>query len=960
MDNIVDDLRGRIAGEVRFDQMSRALYSTDASLYQIEPIGVVIPKGADDIQAVIELGNKYQMPVLVRGGGTSLSGQSVGEAILMDCSKYFNQILEVNTEERWARVEPGVVLDHLNKRLEPLGFWFGPDVAPSSRATLGGMMGNNSAGMRSIIYGKTIDHVISQNVILADGSRTVFESLDEQAFAAKSRGEGMEGRIYREVERIAGANRAEVEARFPKVLRRVGGYNLDAWGGNGVRNMAHIAIGSEGTLVAVTEAKVRITARPKVTALSVVHFDDIFVALDALVEIIACSPSSVELIDKLVLDMTRASPEYNRKLTFVQGDPGALLVVEFFGSSEAELKGQQENLEARLRAGGFGRAIVHLLDKASIANCITIRKQGQGLLNAIKGDARPIAFVEDTAVDPAKLANYIRHFSQILKDNDTSGAFYAHASVGLIHVRPLINLKDAQGVARMKTIAEQVSDLVLEYGGSFSSEHGDGLVRSCFNEKMFGPQLYEAFREVKAVFDPQRLMNPGKIVDAPSMTENLRYGPAYKTPEFRTALDFSKDGGFARSIEACNGMGECRKIGEGTMCPSFQVTRDEEHSTRGRANALRLAMSGRLGLNGLTSKRVYDVLDLCLECKGCKAECSSNVDMAKIKYEYLELYHKEHGTPLRAQLFANIASLSRIGAWFAPLSNWAMTLPPNKWALTKIGISPKRDLPPFVRTTFRDWFDARAARARKRADTQMPAVSGRPSVVLFVDTFMNYNYPNIGVAATKVLESAACEVIAPNRPCCGRPFISKGLLGTARALAKQNVAILAPYARQGIPIVGTEPSCLLTLVDEFPDLLPGDEDAKLVASQAKLLEEFLPQIKGKLSFTPTQKNVLIHGHCHQKAHSGMAPVVNALKTNPGFTVTESGAGCCGMAGSFGFETEHYELSMKVGEDRLFPKVRAQSVDTEIAVSGASCRQQIEHGTGRRPRHWVEVLAESIA
>ncbi|MEP7198849.1 MAG: FAD-binding and (Fe-S)-binding domain-containing protein, partial [Chloroflexota bacterium] len=645
MSNIVDELRGRITGEVRFDQISRALYSTDASIYQIEPIGVVIPKNADDIQAVIETGNQYQTPVLIRGGGTSLSGQSVGEAILMDCSKYFNQILEVNAEERWARVQPGVVLDHLNQQLEPLGLWFGPDVAPSSRATLGGMMGNNSAGMRSITYGKTIDHVISQNVILTDGTRTVFEQLDESAFAAKMRLDGLEGNIYREVERIVNANRAEVEARYPKVLRRVGGYNLDAWGRNGVRNMAHMAIGSEGTLVAVTEAKLRLVPRPKMTALSVVHYADIFSALDTLVDVIACNPTSVELIDKLVMDMTRGSPEYNRKLTFVVGDPGALLVVEFFGATPDELKAQQEALEAKLRRGGHHMPIVHLLDKTAIANCITIRKQGQGLLNSIKGDARPIAFVEDTAVDPAKLANYIRNFSQILTDNNASGAFYAHASVGLIHVRPLINLKSADGIARMKTIAEQVSDLVLEYGGSFSSEHGDGLVRSCFNEKMFGPQLYEAFREVKSAFDPHRLMNPGKIVDAPSMTENLRYGANYTTPEFKTVFDFSKDGGLARAVEACNGMGECRKVGEGTMCPSFMATRDEEHSTRGRANILRLAMSGRLPTHSLTSKRVYDVLDLCLECKACKAECSSNVDMAKMKYEYLNLYHQEHGTP---------------------------------------------------------------------------------------------------------------------------------------------------------------------------------------------------------------------------------------------------------------------------------------------------------------------------
>ncbi|TMC57101.1 MAG: FAD-binding protein, partial [Chloroflexi bacterium] len=701
MANLVDELRQRIQGEVRFDQIARALYATDASIYEIEPVGVVIPNSADDMQAVIELANQYKTPALVRGGGTSLSGQAVGEAILMDCSKYLNQILEVNPEERWVRVQAGVVLDHLNKHLEPHGLWFGPDVSPSSRATLGGMMGNNSAGMRSIIYGKTIDHVISQDVILSDGTRARFEAHDEHEFESKCRLETLEGNIYREVERIASANRAEVEARFPKVLRRVGGYNLDAWHQDGRRNLAHIAIGSEGTLVAVTEAKLRLVPRPKFTALTVVHYDDIFAALDSLVAIIECGPTSVELIDRLVLDMTRQSAEFGRRLTFVEGDPGALLIVEFFGGSDDELRAQQDRLETRLRRGGYGRTFVHLRDKGSIANCMTIRKQGQGLLNAIKGDERPIAFVEDTAVSVHKVADYIRHFAQIIADNGTSGAFYAHASVGLLHVRPLINLKSRDGVARMRNIAEQVSDLVLEYGGSYSGEHGDGLARSCFNEKMFGPQLYQAFRELKSAFDPRKLMNPGKIVDAPSMTENLRYGPDYRVSEFKTVFDYAKEGGsYARAIEACNGMGECRKLGEGTMCPSFHATRDEMHSTRGRANALRLWMSGHVKSGALADEQAYQVLDLCLECKACKSECSSGVDMAKYKYEFLHQYHQRHGTPLRARLFANINPLSQVGSWFAPLSNWSLILPPTKWALAKLGIAPQRNLPPFVRRTF--------------------------------------------------------------------------------------------------------------------------------------------------------------------------------------------------------------------------------------------------------------------
>ncbi|MBI5878606.1 MAG: FAD-binding protein [Chloroflexi bacterium] len=955
MSNIVDELRDKIRGEVRFDQISRALYSTDASIYQIEPVGVVVPRDADDIQAVLEVAGRNQTPVLVRGGGTSLSGQSVGEAILMDCSKYFNNVLEINSEERWVRVQPGVVLDHLNKALEPHGLWFGPDVAPSNRATLGGMMGNNSAGMRSIVYGKTIDHVISQNVLLSDGTRAVFEALDEPAFQAKTRLATLEAQIYREIERIAEANRAEVEARFPKVLRRVGGYNLDAWGRNGVRNMAHMAIGSEGTLVAVTEAKLKLVPRPKMTSLSIIHFSDMFAALDAMVDVVSCSPTSVELIDRLVLDMTRQSPEYARKLTFVEGDPNALLIVEFFGASVDELKAQQASLEAKMRNAGHGYAMVHLLDRTAIANCITIRKQGQGLLNGIKGDARPIAFVEDCAVPVAKLASFIRTFAKILEDNGTSGAFYAHASVGLLHVRPLINLKNAEGIQRMYQIAQQASDLVLEYGGSFSSEHGDGLTRSCFNEKMFGPQLYQAFRDVKSAFDPGKLMNPGKIVDAPAMTENLRYGTNYRSAEFKTVFDYTHDGGsWARAIEACNGMGECRKIGDGTMCPSFQATRDETHSTRGRANVLRLAMTGRLPGESLTSRRVYDVLDLCLECKGCKAECSTNVDMAKYKYEFLHNYYAANGKPLRARLFGNIHYLSKLGSAFAPLSNWTLGLAPTKWVLSQVGITPSRNLPPFVRDTFESRMPA------LHIGRQAPAASGAPQVALFVDTYMNHNYPSIGVAAAKVLQSAGVEVFAPQRPCCGRPFISKGLLDEAKSLAARNIELLAPIARAGIPIVGAEPSCLLTLREEYVDFFPDSADAKLVASKAMLLEEFLPSVKDKLKFAPDKKNVLIHGHCHQKAACGMGPVTGALKLNPGFAVTESGAGCCGMAGAFGFESEHYELSMKVGEDRLFPKVRAQSPDTEIAVSGVSCRQQVEHGTGRKPKHWIEVMAESLA
>jgi Fe-S oxidoreductase/FAD/FMN-containing dehydrogenase len=816
------------------------------------------------------------------------------------------------------------------------------------------MIGNNSAGAHSILYGKTIDHVLELTAILSDGEEIRARALTEEELAVRLRGSGLEAGAVRVLRDLAERHRDEIHARYPKIMRRVGGYNLDEFVPGRPFNLAKILVGSEGTLAATIEAKVKVVPRPKVTALAVVHFRSLLEALEATTEILPCGPSAVELVDKMILDLTKGSLEYSRRMTFVEGDPAALLLVEFYGLSPEEVRGKVEGLEARLRGKGLGGAIVRAMEPEAQQNIWGVRKAGLGLLLGMKGDRKPIAFVEDTAVPPERLAEYVRRFDAIVRAHDTVAAYYAHASVGCLHVRPVIDLKQEPEVEKMRSIAEQVSDLVLEFGGAMSAEHGDGLARSCWNEKMFGSTLYKAFQDLKAAFDPHGTMNPGKIVNAPSMTENLRYGPRYRARQVKTYFRFAREGGFDRAVELCNGAGVCKKKLEGTMCPSYMVTRDEEHSTRGRANALRAAISGHLPAEALTSRRMYEVLDLCLECKGCKAECPSNVDMAKLKYEFLAHYYAAHGTPLRARLFGNIAALSRLGCALAPLSNWLLGSATVRFALEKlVGVDRRRRLPPFARQTFEAWFARRGGAARK---------GEREPVVLFNDTFMTYNEPGIGRAAVAVLEAAGFHVILPEKRCCGRPMISKGMVEQARAHAWYNLERLAPYAEAGIPIVGCEPSCILTFRDEYPDLLEDPRTERL-ARHVFMVEEFLLGLHERgalsLSFQPVSKEVLFHGHCHQKALIGSAPSLKVLGLLPGARVAQVDSGCCGMAGSFGYEREHYEISQAIGARRLFPAVQAAGPETEIVAAGISCRQQIEHGTGRRAKHLVEVLAAAL-
>ncbi len=945
MSDLGNELKKVIEGEVRFDRMTRLLYSTDASIYQIEPIGVVIPKHQGDVEEAMRIAARTGVPILPRGGGTSLAGQAVGEAVILDFSKYMRHVVELSEDESWVRVQPGIVYDVLDAHLKPCGLRFGPETATSDRANLGGMVGNNSAGARSLIYGKTVDSVLEVKTVLSDGSEAVFGPVKRSELEGKTAGDSLEASIYRRALSLAELHCDEIGRRYPNIPRRVSGYNLDELLDPDEVNLAKLIVGSEGTLATVVEAKLALAQLPEASGLAVLHFGGLLPALEMGCEILQLEPSAIELVDRMVLELARESLEYSRRLHFVEGDPHALLVIEFNGEDEREVVARMDALEALI--GNRARPMVRILDPAEQLNVWKVRKAALPLLLGLPGDKKPIAFVEDTAVAPERVPEFIRRFEEILGKRDTVGSFYAHAGAGCLHIRPLVNLKDGAEVSKMKAIADEVFELVLEFGGSMSGEHGDGLARSHFNEQLFGSELYGAFKELKAAFDPKGIMNPGKVVDAPAMTENLRYGPSYRALQPSTLFPYQKEGGFLRAIEMCNGAGVCRKSLEGTMCPSFMVTRDEAHSTRGRANALRAVLDGRVSPDEMAGDDLYGVMDLCISCKGCKAECPSNVDMARLKSEFLSLYHQKHGYSLRDRVVTRADLLGRLGVASAPVSNWMLR---QRWFRrlmeAVIGIDRRRSLPPYARRTFEAWFRSRSPKLR--AQTR--------KVVLFHDTFMNYHEPEIGIAATRLLEEAGFEVILARAGCCGRPAISKGMLEEARALASANVESLYRYASEGVPIVGCEPSCLLSLRDEYPDLVSGDR-AKVVAGNAVLLEEFFQNEGIAPQYSESPEHLLLHGHCHLKALVGTEPLVSFLR-GMGSSVEVVDSGCCGMAGSFGYEKEHFDISLQMAERRLLPAVRASEDATLVVAPGTSCRHQIKDGTGREALHPAVVAARA--
>ncbi len=971
-------LKKRISGDVYFAPHERALYSTDASIYQIMPAGVIAPRTRDDVVAVTEAAIEYGLSIVPRGGGTSLSGQSIGAGLVIDFSKYMNGLV-IDPESRTARVQPGVVLDQLNTAAAHHRLQFGPDVATSSRANVGGMIGNNSAGARSIWHGKAVDSVIALEMVLSDASTTTLAPVTPRELERQQARGDLAGQIHREVARIVAVNREEIVARFPPILRRVSGYNrdefvrecrtrypeprlLEAARANEARmypdahfNLAKIIPGAEGGLGTVTEALVHMLPLPKVRAIAVLHFDSMEHAVASIGAILSCQPSAAELLDGLILRLAAQSLEYRNYLDFVVGEPESLVLVEFSGAAPDEVQGKVDSLVEKLRGQPGLFHVLAALDRETCDHVWACRKASLPLLLGVPGKRKPVAFVEDAAVSPEHLSEFVARFREIMARHGTDGAFYGHASVGCLHIRPMLDLREPVDTDRLQKISREVCDLVMHFDGAMSGEHGDGMARSYLNEKLFGSQLYRAFKQIKAAFDPANRMNPGKVVDGPSPIENLRYGTDYRTMDVETTFDFSRQGGFAAAVELCNGAGVCRKLQTGTMCPSFMVTREEEHSTRGRANALRMVLSGALPPEELTGRRLFETYELCLECKGCKAECPSNVDVAKLKAEFLDGYYRKHGAPLGVRLMAHAGRLNRLGSALAPLSNWAGRLPgAGSLARRWLGIDPRRPLPRFERQHFRKWF----GRHRRATDQKgrTPAAAPRGPIVLLDDCLTSYCEPAVNRAAVRVLEAAGYEVHLAGLECCGRTFVSKGFLSHAQRLARANVEQLLPWAKRGVPIVGCEPSCLLMLVDEYRDLVPG-EDAETVAQHAALVDSHLVRAGIELPLAaPAKKKVLLHGHCHQKALVGAQDSVAAVSMIPGTQVQLIDSGCCGMAGSFGYE--HYDTSMAIGERVLFPAVRAAG-DTEIVAPGFSCRHQIEHATGRKARHPVEIIAASL-
>ena len=939
-------LRKEVQGDVAFDAVTRALYATDASIYQIEPRGVVIPKTVDDIAAVVGVCREAGVPVLPRGAGTSQCGQTVGNAVVVDTSKHLREIEDIDTAGRRVRVQPGLVLDHLNARLKREGLFFPIDPSTASRATLGGMTANNSSGARSIRYGMMVHNVLGIDAILADGTRAAFNDAAANGVAL----------LIERLRAIATREADEIAARFPHVMRRVGGYNLDAIK-SGPFNTAKILVGSEGTLAFFTSIELLLQPLPRERVLGICHFPRFHDAMASTKELVKSDPVAIELVDRTMLELSRANPTFAPTIErYVNGRPDAILLVEFTGDDASLLRPKLDELDERMSALGFPNAVVKVTESAAQSEIWSVRSAGLNIMTSMKGDAKPISIIEDCAVDLEHLADYTAELTQIFEKYGTYGTWYAHASVGCLHVRPVLNVKHDEDVGKLRAIAEEAFALVREYGGSHSGEHGDGIVRSEFHREMFGERIVRAFEDVKDAFDPKGLFNPGKIVRAPLMDDRslFRYPPGYEPIKLDTVLDWSDWGGFSSAVEMCNNNGACRKVSD-VMCPSYMVTQDEEHVTRGRANALRHALTGQLGRDALTSDRMYDVLDLCVSCKGCRRECPTGVDMARMKLEFLYHYRKKHGWRTKDRI---VASLPR----YAPLMKYANAPTRLRNALGVLargteklsGFSAKRSIP--------------VPAARPFLDDSLRRQNGPPpvgEVVLFVDTFNRYFEPHNARAALRVLEAAKYDVIFPTvrdrgRPlCCGRTYLGAGMVDEARREMQRVVEALEEPASRGVPIIGLEPSCLLTLRDELLAVAPSDA-AKTIALQAMLLEEFLvrEQQAGrlKLDLHPLQEHkAFVHGHCHQKAFGAFAPVVQTLRMIPSLEVVPIDSSCCGMAGSFGYEIEHYEISKKMAERTLLPAVRSAGENDLIVTDGTSCRHQIADLSDRKALHVARVL-----
>ena len=968
----LQQLANELEGELYDDTTMRVLYATDASAYREMPLAVAIPKSEADIKKLIAFARAAKTSLIPRTAGTSLAGQVVGKGIITDVSKYFNRILELNTDEHWVRVQPGVIRDELNLFLQPHGLFFGPETSTANRAMIGGMVGNNSCGSNSVVYRSTREHLLEVKALLSDGSEAEFKTLSLEDFHHKCEGNTLEAAIYKTVRGLLSNydTQQEIRKEFPRktVERRNTGYAVDVLlesapftAGQPDFNFCKLIAGSEGTLAFITEIKLNVVPLPpKEVGLLCVHFNSIDESLRANLIALPYKPSASELIDHYILECTKENKEQIKNRFFVQGDPGAILVIEFARDTKEEVIDLAKKVEADMRAAGLGYHFP-LLFGADTKKIWTLRKAGLGLLSNLPGDEKAVPVIEDTAVDVHDLPAYIRDFNEILKKHHLYSVHYAHAGSGEIHLRPIINLKTVEGNRLFRTIAEEIATLVKKYNGSLSGEHGDGRLRGEFIRQMVGEKNYQLLRTIKQTWDPQNVFNPNKIVDTPSMNTMLRYTPGQQTPVFKTVFRYHKQD-VLQHAEQCNGSGDCRKthLSGGTMCPSFMATHNEKDTTRARANILREFLTNSDKLNRFNHKEIYEVMDLCLSCKACKSECPSNVDVAKLKAEFLQQYYDANGVPFRSKLIANFNNSAKLGAMLPGLYNFMMT---NK-GISKLikrfsGFAVERSMPTMYRTTLRSWF------SKHKAGGGWPVAGGK-RVYLFCDEFTNYNDTEIGIKAILLLERLGYEVIIPAHEESGRAWLSKGLIRKAKKIAHKNIELLYPLISESTPLLGIEPSAILTFRDEYVDLADEDklEQAKALSKNVFLIDEFIAAEidKGMISkeqFTKEAKQIQLHGHCQQKALSSVAPSVKILSLPENYTVTTIASGCCGMAGSFGYEKEHYDLSMQISELILLPAVRKQPADTIIAAPGTSCRHQIKDGTGRKALHPVEILFEAL-
>ena len=956
-------LKRELEGDVLFDAFSRGRYATDASIYQVDPVGVVVPRSEDDALRALQIAADAGVPILPRGGGSSQCGQTVGEALVIDNGKHLNRVLELDVEGRTAWVQPGIVLDRLNAELRRHGLWFPVDVSTAAQATLGGMTGNNSCGARSLHYGNMVHNVLAVEAWLTGGEIVRFGAVDGAAAEGPPR--------YRElvatVRALYERERGEIAARVPNVQRRVAGYNLDMASG-GPFNMAHLLVGSEGTLGYFRRIQLKLSPLPGHKALGIVHFPTFYRAMALTRHIVALKPAAVELVDRTMIGLSREIAAFRATVEkTIRGEPDAILLVEFAGDDRGEQLAKLRQLSELMGDLGLPGSVVDVEDAQLQKDVWEVRKAGLNIMMSMKGDGKPVSFIEDCAVPLEHLADYTDRLTRVFEKHGTRGTWYAHASVGCLHVRPVLDMRADDGARKMRAIAEEACAMVREYKGSYSGEHGDGLVRSEWIERVYGPRLAGAFAEIKRAFDPRGLMNPGKIVAPPRMDDRslFRYKPGYRTLPLATALDWSdhevgpgnRGRGFAAAVEMCNNNGHCRKFDAGSMCPSYRATGDEQHLTRGRANSLRLALSGQLGPDALTSREMYDTLSLCVSCKGCKRECPTGVDMAKMKVEFLYQYHRRHPRALKDRLVAHLPRYAPWAARLAPLANLRDRVPGLAALSEKLaGISARRTLPVWRRDFF-------------RGQAEIPAGGGTGEVVLLADTFNTYFEPENLRAAVKVLAAGGYRVTVASPPdggrplCCGRTYLAAGMVDEARAEARRTLETLRPFVERGVAVVGLEPSCLLGLRDEFRSLLPGEDSARL-GEAALMFEEFLAREHraGRLKLPlrgSRHARALVHGHCHQKAFDVMPAVAAALALVPGLEVETVASSCCGMAGAFGFDARHIDVSLRMAEAALLPAVRAAAADTVVVADGTSCRHQIHDGAGRLAVHVARVLADAL-